>query len=419
MDMCENLLSRGYLTVCDNTFIWIQAIMIIFMLFITTLVVILFIKNSKLKQKQKTLNKIVEDYNMSQSDAVKRLLEIGTHGQDDVNSASLSTLEKSVAFETTKQQVIAPLVKEFALRKNQLQEVLQTVKEAGALKQAIDVTNQEIDFQQLNLIAETNRVPLACVLIDLAPAGLSYIEPEKEEALYTLITSDIDAMELIAKSDCKEFDKMSDLSAATIDKLIEFYADFDVTQENFDIVSQLAVMQLQSNIRKSKRGNYLDLITSMNAELNGNKSSGLSADVDKFKAAENAIGGNSNSQQELPESPKVQEVVENDVVDSDQENTLEKQSDNMVISTEPDSDEPLLSTDDDNFISKMFHDISQFRFKINEWRITLKQPIDFKLIGKERVQVLVEIAEQEKRSHPSNPDFTKVHDLLLGVLEKM
>lgn len=418
MDMCENLLSRGYLTVCDNTFIWIQVAIIIFMLFITALVVILFIKNSKLKQKQKTLNKIVEDYKMEQDDAVKRLLNLGTHGHDDVNSASLSTLEQAVAFESTKQKVLAPLVKEFALRKNQLAETLQTVKEAGVLKQAIDITNQEIDFQKLNLIAETNRLPLACVLIDQAPSGLSYIEPEKEDTLYKLITSDKDAMDLLAELGCDEFDKMSDLSSTLIDKLIEFYSDFDVTQESFDIVSQLAVMQLKGNIRKSKRGSYLDLITSMNSELNGHQT-GLSTDIDKFKAAENAIGDNSNSQQGLQESPEVEEVEENNIIDSNQENTLEQEPENEVISTEP-GDSPLfLSDEDDTWLSKKFDEMHALRYKINEWKIELKQPIDFNLIGAEKVKVLVDIADKEKRSHPSNPDFARVHDLLSGILAKM
>lgn len=419
MDMCENLLSRGYLTVCDNTFIWIQAITIIFMLFIITLVVILFIKNSKLKQKQKTLNKILEDFKMDNNDdAVKRLLSMGTHGHDDVNAASLSTLEQSMAFESAKQKVLAPLVKEFALRKHQLGDALQTIKEADALKEAIDITNQEIDFQKLNLIAVTNRVPLACVLIDLAPAGLSYIEPEKEVTLYQLIIADADAMEILAELGCNEIDKMSDLSTTMIDKLIEFYSDFDVTQENFDIVSQLAVMQLKGNIRKSKRGSYLNLITSMNTELNGHQT-GLSADVDRFKSAENAIGQNGNSKQELSETQNLEKSANDDVVNSDNTDALEKQPKDEIVSTETDDNQLFLSEDDDDWLSKMFNEIPQLRFKINEWRIAVKQPIDFKLIGIDRLKVLVEIADKEKRSHPSNPDYARVHDLLSGALCKM
>lgn len=421
MDMCENLLSRGYLTVCDNTFIWTQVAIVIFIFFITTLVVILFIKNNKLKQKQNKLIQSIEGKVMT--DRTEELLSILSEGDEELSLSSSQGLNAILATQQVANKAVLQKANEVNITKQQSRILQNALQEIESLENVNQVLLGELDQSKLSILCSELHLELPEVILLHGNAGQTYLDDNQKKVLYT---------DLCQYPGCKEsFTEMGITNDADIQKLPnykleEFFyvlAEMDVTEQTYKTMGLLIIAQVEnSKITDAKRKVLMSDYATKKAELQKKKDFLKSSDVVNdavTKSLGNDVGKESNETESTAvtkESTESSEQLSNDNAESGQE-INDKLSE--TVDSEPGNDQLFLSEDDDSWLSKKFNDIPALRYKINEWKIELKQPIDFYLIGTERVQVLVEIAATEKRSHPLNPDFTKVHELLSSVLEKM
>lgn len=416
MDMCRNLQTIGYLYECNMTYIWIIFATICFMFLMTLIAVILGVKAIIQKYKRKGEMDMCNTKKQVQS-----LLDIGVHGQAAINNDSFHSLQEAVALCTKTESQKMELAQKLARAKVKSEYLKQGQLESELLLEAIDVTNKQIDFRKLELIATNSGTPLECVLIEHAPAGISYNKPEESCAVISKLKNNDEALGILIESKLDNVSDLSDLTFSTVDTLITLYADYDVTEEVKFITGQLVISQLKGNCRKTKREEYILILKNINAELSKDAYTGLSPDVDEHKAAIADLAINNDDLQESDfakhESSKLTSSQELDLVEHESFELTSSQETSHVESTS--SDELCLSKEDDEFLSQMFDQISALRFKIKEWRIEIKQPINFNLIGSDKVKQLKEIAELQMKGHPENLDYVRVYNLLNETFNKM
>ena len=279
---------------------WYTKIGLFILLIILLVIIIVYFlnrgnnRNTKRVHRYKKLNKTRNFTNrgvniMSNQNKVSRLLNVDVFGQDNLNNES----EDGLSLELTKE--IQMLVgKKKALRKLARLKVEsvqldQMDTEIDIILGAIDVEQKIIDFKKLSIIAKRLGQPIACVLIDKAPACVNYVKQEDAEKVLSLLMNEEEAYSILATAELGNISDISEIPFRIVDDLISLYFDFDLTEEVYYITEQLVVLQLKGKVRKSKRSEYLDLLQSMTTELSGNDYVGLSDDVDDFKAAENAL----------------------------------------------------------------------------------------------------------------------------------
>jgi len=462
MNVCDNILSRDILSTCDDVLIWYLFIMSIIVFFIATAVVILYRKYQKFIQKQKQIQQNLEDITMStknNENNIKRLLNLGEHGSQDVVNSSMDTLEQNVAFEITRQQSNEQLVQKFAQSKIQASKMAATIEEAEILVQSIDITNGHVDLAKLKLLSINTDTPLAILLLDKAQDNLNYIEHNQAVSLLKLISNDKEAIEILHESITDVKDDMSNVPKSVIDELIEHYSELETTPIHFEIVHNLAILLLKGTVKTLKRKSYSDLIKKMNNELREKGELKLNERGDKFREGQQAISSQSSeissqsseiiieddqSENDLPITATAENVnnesVESFIID---DHTLDLSSEtcndfdvnvntqNVDTQTEDDlgindnifstinTDELILIDAFNAEVTNDFEKIAQIRFKINEWRITVKQPINFIEIGKDRVKELKTTVNLVLNQDKSNNDAIRLREILDLILVKM